>query len=271
MFNDVDETLREVLIADVPIKKTEIDIAFDRPTHEWSSRLTKPTLNLFLYDIREREELKDDTPIIIRDENGRASKQTPPRRIDLAYIITAWTKEADDEHRILGGVLACMYRTNVIDAKYLQGNLKLSTYPVLTRVTAPTEIFNPHDLWGVIDNEIHASLSWIITAPLDVFRPVVGPLVRTKEIRVGEFAEAPREGLLQIGGFAYRKGSPLSTLPGVKIAIANTAFEAETDAQGKFTFANVPAGEYAFRIQPPTGKAREQKIVVPAPSYDIEV
>jgi len=31
MFNDVDETLREVLIADVPIKKTEIDIdiAFD--------------------------------------------------------------------------------------------------------------------------------------------------------------------------------------------------------------------------------------------------
>jgi len=271
MFNDVDETLREVLIADVPIKKTEIDIAFDRPTHEWSSRLTKPTLNLFLYDIREREELKDDTPIIVRDENGRASKQTPPRRIDLAYIITAWTKEADDEHRILGGVLASMYRTNVIDARYLQGNLKLSTYPVLTRVTAPTEIFNPHDLWGVIDNEIHASLSWIITAPLDVFRPVVGPLVRTKEIRVGEIAQTPREDLLQIGGFAYRKGEPLNNVPGVKIVIADTAFETETDAQGKFTFANVPAGEYAFRIQPPTGKARVQKIVVPAPSYDIEV
>jgi hypothetical protein len=271
MFNDVDETLREVLIADVPIKKTEIDIAFDRPTHEWSSRLTKPTLNLFLYDIREREELKDDTPIIVRDENGRASKQTPPRRIDLAYIITAWTKEADDEHRILGGVLASMYRTNVIDARYLQGNLKLSTYPVLTRVTAPTEIFNPHDLWGVIDNEIHASLSWIITAPLDVFQPVVGPLVRTKEIRVGEIAQTPREDLLQIGGFAYRKGEPLNNVPGVKIVIADTAFETETDAQGKFTFANVPAGEYAFRIQPPTGKARVQKIVVPAPSYDIEV
>jgi hypothetical protein len=94
MFHDVDETVRAVLQADVPINKAEIDIAFDRPTREWSSRLTKPTLNLFLYDIRERKELTDDTPIIRRDENGRASKQTPPRRIDLAYIITAWTKEA---------------------------------------------------------------------------------------------------------------------------------------------------------------------------------
>ena len=271
MFNDVDETLREVLIADVPIKKTEIDIAFDRPTHEWSSRLTKPTLNLFLYDIREREELKDDTPIIVRDENGRASKQTPPRRIDLAYIITAWTKEADDEHRILGGVLASMYRTNVIDAKYLQGNLKLSTYPVLTRVTAPTEIFNPHDLWGVIDNEIHASLSWIITAPLDVFRPVVGPLVRTKALHVGEIAKTLREDLLQIGGFAYRKGEPLNNVPGVKIAIVNTAFEAETDAQGKFTFTDLPAGDYVWRIQSDGGKAKERKVTVPSPSYDIEV
>ncbi len=32
MFNDVDETLRAILIADVPINRTEIDIAFDRPT-----------------------------------------------------------------------------------------------------------------------------------------------------------------------------------------------------------------------------------------------
>ena len=41
-----------------------------------------------------------------------AVKQRPARRIDLAYIITAWTKEADDEHRVLGAVLASLYRQN---------------------------------------------------------------------------------------------------------------------------------------------------------------
>ena len=43
MFQDVDATLRALLLADVPIKKAEVDIAFDRPTRDWSSRLSKPT------------------------------------------------------------------------------------------------------------------------------------------------------------------------------------------------------------------------------------
>ncbi len=264
MFNDVDETLRAALIADVPINRTEIDIAFDRPTREWSGRLARPTLNLFMYDVREREGLKDDTPFVTRDEKGHAIKQMPARRIDLAYIITAWTKEADDEHRILGAVLASIYRQNVIDSKYLQGVLKTTPYDMLTRVTPPNAIMNPSDLWGVLDNEIHAALSWIVTAPLDVFKPVVGPLVRTKVIRVGF------EDLLQVGGIAFRKGDPLKGVAGVKVSIAGTAFEAETDAEGKFTFVDVPAGEYTWRIQT-DGKAKEQKMKVPSASYDVEI
>ena len=111
MFQDVDETLRAVLVADVPIKKNEVDLAFDRPTRDWSSRLSRPTLNLFLADIRERIDLKDDVDIITRDENGKAVRQRPPRRVDLAYLVSAWTTESDDEHRILARVLASMYRT----------------------------------------------------------------------------------------------------------------------------------------------------------------
>ena len=268
MFNAVDETLRQILIDDVPIKKAEIDISFDRPTREWASRLTRPAINLFLYDVREREDLKDDTPIITRDGDGRAVKQMPPRRIDLAYMITAWTKQADDEHRILGSVLASMYRQNEIDEKYLQGNLKLATYPVLTRVTRPNELVNLPDLWGVMDNETHASLSWIVTAPLDVFAPIVGPLVRTKEVRVTALDAEWQETIIQVGGFALRKGEPLV---GAKVTIEGTGFEVETDAEGKFSFANLPAGEYTLRIEPPAGKAQKQKVAVPSANYDLDV
>jgi hypothetical protein len=264
MFNDVDETLRAVLQADVPINKAEIDIAFDRPTREWSGRLTKPTLNLFLYDVREREELKDDTPIITRDSNGKAVKQSPARRIDLAYFVTAWTKEADDEHRILGAVLASMYRQALIDPKYFQGVLHGTTYDVLSRVTPPNELFNPHDIWGVMDNEHHAPLSWVITAPLDVFKPTTGPLVRTKIIRVGE------EEVAQVAGLAYRKGDRSAVLAGVKVSIDGTAFEAETDRDGEFAFVNIPNGDYVWKIQL-DGKTITRKIKVPSAAYDIEV
>src|SRR5258706_170738 len=142
MFQDVDETLRTLLLADVPIKKAEVEIAFDRPTRDWSSRLSRPTLNLFLFDVRERADLKDDVPIITRDGNGRAVRQRPPRRLDLSYLVSAWTTEPDDEHRILARVLASMYRQELIAPEALQGDLKKAVLPVMARVPPPARRAN---------------------------------------------------------------------------------------------------------------------------------
>ncbi len=271
MFQDVDETLRTVLQADVPIKRNEVDIAFDRPTRDWSSRLTRPTLNAFLYEIRERADLKDDVPVISRDENGRAVRQRPPRRLDLLYLISAWTTEADDEHRILARVLASLYRFDTIAADLLQGELSSTSYPVLARVPRLDEVPKPAELWGVIGNDHHASLSWVWTVPLDVFKPTVGPLVRTAEIRVGPSGEPADVTLVQVGGRVHRKGQPLAGVAGVRLSIAGTAHTAESDAQGQFSFVNLPAGDYQWRIEPPGGKTREQKISVPSAAYDIEL
>jgi hypothetical protein len=115
-----------------------------------------------------------------------------------------------------------------------------------------------------MDNEHHAPLSWVITAPLDVFKPTVGPLVRTKIIRVGQ------EDIAQVAGIAHRKGDRSAVMAGVKIAIDGTAFEAETDRDGEFTFVGVPTGDYVWKIQI-DGKALTRKIKVPSATYDIEV
>jgi hypothetical protein len=271
MFQDVDATLRAVLIADVPIKKTEVEIAFDRPNRDWSSRLSRPTLNLFLFDVRERAELKDDVPMVTRDGNGRAVRQRPPRRLDLSYLVSAWTTEPDDEHRILARVLASMYRQEKISPDLLQGDLQAATLPVMARVPPPDEVYKPHDLWGALSNDLHASLTWIWTVPLDVFKPAVGPLVRTAEIRVGPTGRPADVSLVQVGGLVHRKGDPLAGIAGARVRVLGTAHETETAADGTFAFINLPAGDYQWRIEPPGGKPREQKIVVPSPSYDIEL
>ena len=93
MLNDVDETLRQYLIADVPVERGEVDISFERPTREWSGRLSKPTLNLFMFDIRERTGYRDDTPQAVRLPTGAVSQSLPARRVDLSYLVTAWTRE----------------------------------------------------------------------------------------------------------------------------------------------------------------------------------
>ena len=54
-------------------------------------------------------------------------------------------------------------------------------------------------------------------------------------------------------------------------SVLGTAFEAVSDADGQFSFRNLPTGDYKWRVQPPDGKARDHKVVVPADAYDIEV
>ena len=62
MINDLDEVLRQFLVRELPIKNSEVDIAFDQPAREWSARVSRPTLNLFLYDLRENQKLTTPPP-----------------------------------------------------------------------------------------------------------------------------------------------------------------------------------------------------------------
>jgi len=248
-----------------------VDISFDRPTRDWSSRLTRPTINAFLYDVRERADLKDEVDIISRDGNGRAVRQRPPRRVDLVYLLSAWTTEPDDEHRILARVLACMFRQDKIGADHLQGDLKNTNYPILTRVPKPEEASRASEVLGGVGNDLHAGLNWVWTVPLEVFKPAVGPLVRTAEIRVAETGDPVDAVIVEVGGLAHRKGDRLAGVAGVRVQVVGTGHEAVSDAEGKFRFVNLPAGSYKWRVEPPDGKAKEHKVVVPSPDYDIEV
>ena len=58
MFADLDESIRQLLVQHVPLDPSEIEISFDTPDREWSGRLTRPTINCFLYDVRENMKLR---------------------------------------------------------------------------------------------------------------------------------------------------------------------------------------------------------------------
>jgi hypothetical protein len=267
MFSDVDESLRDRLIADMPIQGGEVDIAFDRPTREWASRLSKPTLNLFLFDVRERTEFRDPNPRTVLSREGRITTQRPPLRMDLSYVVTAWTKDAADEHRILARALSAMYRSAKMEQETLSGQLVDSEHPLLTRVMPPDHIAKPADLWGVLDNDLHASLTWVVTAPLDVWVPETGPIVRTTELR---FADG-EETFTRIGGLVHLRGNPDAHQAGVTLAVLGTALRATTTDDGKFAFDGVPAGDYTLRIERPGGPTEERPFTVPSPTYDQEL
>lgn len=271
MFQDVDETLRALLIADVPIDRTEVDITFDRPSREWSSRLTRPAVNLFLFDIRERTDFRDDAWQVRTRENGTFERTRAPRRVDLSYLVTAWTKEPEDEHRILGRVLPTMYRTSQVPPAMLRGTLTQAQTPVLARVMTSDHVAKPADFWGVMDNEFRVALTWVITAPLDVFAAQEGPLVTTTILGIGDAAQEERERFVRVGGLVVKKGSDGEPVPFARLQVMGTGSSATADAEGSFTFGWVPEGKQKWRIEPPGQEPFEVAIDVPSASYIVEV
>src|SRR5690606_33527724 len=113
MLDDLDKTLESVLRSRGSIGE-DIEIAFDQPNREWASRLSRPTLNIFAFDIRENPKMRH----VEREVSRHATSATfsiPPRRIDVAYVVTAWTRKIEDEHRLLWRALATMKRVSYLN------------------------------------------------------------------------------------------------------------------------------------------------------------
>ena len=78
MLADLDESLRAMLKRELGKHGFDgVDIVFDAPTKEWAAGLSSPTVNLFLYDLRESVERRVNEWTEQRG-NGQSFDQRPP-------------------------------------------------------------------------------------------------------------------------------------------------------------------------------------------------
>lgn len=286
MIADVDEVLRKLLTREIDIQKNEVDIAFDQPRREWSSRLSKPTINLFLFDIRENLRLRvaEQYSTITRPD-GNAEVRRNPVRMDLRYLMTAWVKDPEDEHLLLSSALMGLLRNPFLPVDLLTDGLKAQPTPMPVDVaifppeTGPVDKFT--ELWGVLDNEMRPGILVTVTLSVDPYKPQIFPSVRTRETRVlqdttfaiptktkTELKKVVDRTYLSVGGTVRSDKYDPSTL--MLVLVENqTSFP--LDSEGRFTIHNILEGEYHLDILFNQKVLKRQKIVVPAPQYDILV
>lgn len=162
MINDLDETLRALLVLKGPIDPSAIDIRFELPSRDWAASVTRPTINLFLYDVRENHELRSNQRFLAR--NGAVGTQTrAPARVDLSYLITAWTAEISDEHQLLGRVLATLLRFQELPADVLRGSMQTQPLPARAWIAQPDRMPHPWEFWGHVDHGMKAGLNFVVT------------------------------------------------------------------------------------------------------------
>lgn len=191
MIQDLDDTLKELLVKKVPIDLATIDIKFEVPDKEWETKISaKPTINLYLYDIRENHDLRSNEPSLMR--NGATGLETPaPVRIDFAYLITTWTKEIADEHRLLGNLLKTLLRYPILPSDVLKGEMATQSLPLRSWIAQPERTPNAWDFWGALDGRIKASLSYMVTVAVQPATAVEVRLVQEGGINMDLYQATP--------------------------------------------------------------------------------
>lgn len=186
MLTDFDNTIKQVLVQRVPLDPNEVDVSFDCPKREWSAKVLKPTVNLYLYDVRENMDFKRTGWTVERGLNGASGVRRPPVYVDLSYFITAWARNIVDEHHLLWRVMATLMREAEIGSELLQGMLKEVGPPVKT-VTAQADgiLRNPGEFWSALDNDLKPAVTYTATLVLDLDVLLEAPLVLTKVVEIG--------------------------------------------------------------------------------------
>jgi hypothetical protein len=226
MLHLLDESLETFLRATVPLPARQVDVAFEAPDAEWGVGVTKPTVNLYLWDVRRNQSERESGMELIHDDEGAMRRREPPPRVDCRYLVTAWTTEVADEHRLLGAVLAGLLQHPVVAEEHL---------PALYRLVRPLprlEVADPNgeetaDIWSALGGQLKPGLDLRVTATMDfVLAHDVGPAVKRYE--VGLMDTTPSHGrsrVLSIGGRVAEASRAEVTSPrGVAV----------TDEEGRF-------------------------------------
>jgi hypothetical protein len=168
MIYEVDEALRDLVRRDA-LPGSEVEVVFDAPTKDWAARRNTPTVDIYLYDIREDLRRRERGLINNYDSAGRVvERHLPPRYFKLSYLVTAWTQRPEDEHRLLSAILACFLRHDAIPADLLQGRLAELALPVAVTVgLPPPEDRGFADVWSALGGELKPSLDVVIATPID--------------------------------------------------------------------------------------------------------
>ncbi|WP_405059088.1 DUF4255 domain-containing protein [Kribbella sp. NBC_01505] len=178
MIPEIDAALSGLLTRDV-LGSSQVSVTLDPPTKEWAAHRSGPTMNVFLYDIREDMRRRGAGMQAAFDERGRPTSRRPlPRVFRFSYLITAWTQRPEDEHRLLSTALRTLLRYDVLPADLLPDGPPVS----LTVGLPPGEDRSFADVWSALGGEMRASIDVVLSTAYETGVPepvdtlVTGPI-----------------------------------------------------------------------------------------------
>nr|WP_062337170.1 Pvc16 family protein [Herbidospora sakaeratensis] len=286
MIEHVDRMVRHLLISRIGLGDAN-RVGFQPPDEDWRTFVTnldRMALNVYLVELRENRGLRGNERTRTAAA-GLVLGEPAPRRLDLHYLVTAWSPAAQnqaveptlDEHALLyraAAVLLAAVPLRPADV-YGRGRLPTGFPPLLAAAELPTAVL-PGDgfakyaeFWGTMTGRqpwrpvVHLT----VTIPVAFDPEEIGPMVTTQVTRL----ESP--GLIIIGGTVRdAAGDPV---PGAWVRIepvdGSPAHTTKTSAEGRYTVAHLAAGRHRCRVRAAGLGERTTEFDVPGAAGDYDV
>jgi hypothetical protein len=169
VIHEIDESLQRLVAS--TLNGSGVNVAFEAPTREWAAQRNGPTVNLYLYDLREDVSRRSAGREPIRDGDRIVGRREPVRSYRLSYLATAWTPRPQDEHRLLSVLLGCFLRSPELPAEVLPEDLAEAGLRIrLTAGLPPGGDRSISDIWSALGGELKPSLDVVLTVPFDTER-----------------------------------------------------------------------------------------------------
>ena len=163
MLEYIDESLEGFLRAMVPLSAADVDVSFEAPDRTWSAKLNRPTVNLFLWDIKRTTE-RARTGLEEYEQEGVKMRRLALPRVELRYLVSAWTSEHSDERALVGGLLQALLAQSHIPEEFVAQPLR-GLSPLLIQLTRSGDA--NLDVFKALEGQLKPALDIMIVTDVD--------------------------------------------------------------------------------------------------------
>lgn len=305
MIDYLDTLLHRLFRNSIAELTADAQVRFQPPDEDWRSLVPGITdgagnpgnsLNVYLVDLRENRKLRSNERE--RMVEGTDIFEVPPaRRVDCHYLISAWSPVTVsiaidptlDEHALLAEAARVLGAHDELDPVEIYARSSPPALPPpqiaeerFPLTLLPVEGFPKYaEFWGTMGdkNRWKPCIYTVVTVALKEQPLPAGPMVTTTITRTLERGRPETaDTRFHIGGIVYDKALPPRPVPLAWVELfealppTRRAGFTRADAQGRFVFADVAAGDYRLHASATAlGTSPPRAITVPEPTgnYDI--
>lgn len=277
----VSEALRRLLRSEALFLSGDdaFEITFNVPDKQYISELQSPgILNLYLYAVEDNLERRYSDPLAVSARTGdSATLAGLPRLVNLHYIISGWSRGAQDnalvEQHLLSRVIQGIGRFDMLPPEHIEADYDPGPQGVsLKLLDDPDSKRSQGEFWNALGVAPRPAVHLTACVPVDVHTPAETPIVRDISQQVERMPDptdarpgqpAAPDLAPALSGTVQRSDSTDWTQFSVTARrfASDQHWQSSVDSQGHYRFDSLPEGGVVVQAESADGRRSFQQEV----------